>query len=98
MTDQKKTDGKNFHIIISRGDEIVLDTETDCIIGAIASKNENSEDGTFVEVLSNCNTITLIATILGAKKAVNEAEKSFGDKTFALLESLITEKEKNDDK
>ncbi len=74
MTDQKKT--LPFHITIKHGDEIITDIDTDGILAAISTENEDKQGGTAVHLLTECNTVKLIGLIQGAKRATNQAFES----------------------
>ena len=94
MNDQKKIEPKGFHITITshtKG-EVVLDTETNCIIAAVSS-----EEGCASLVMSECNTVNLIKCIIGAEKAKTEAENSVGN-GFTRFVKELAKKDGTDNK
>ena len=86
---KKKT--KPFHITITHGEDIITDIDTNGILAAVHTENEEEHGGTAVHLLTACNPIALMGLIRGAKTASNQVIDSLTEKglgKFALLSLL----------
>ena len=91
MNDQKKIEPKGFHITITsytKG-EVVLDTDTNCIIAAVSN-----EEGCASLLMTDCKTVDLIKGIIAAEKATTEAKRSIGNG----FTQFVKERAENDGK
>ena len=76
----KEKEVKHFHITITNStNDVIVDTESNCIIAGV-----NTEKGSSVLVMSECNTFDLIKCTMSAKEAINNTKKCIG-KSFAKL-------------
>lgn len=83
MTDQKKT--LPFHITITHGEDILLDTDTDAIIASAHTEDGTEHGGTAVHLLTECNTNTLIGILAGANTAIASASDSIRNRIGDIL-------------
>lgn len=75
MTDQKKKT-LPFHITIKHGDKILIDIDTDGILAAVSTENEDKTGGTAVHLLTECNSIKLLGLLRGASSAIENGKES----------------------
>ena len=81
---------KKFHIIFKNNEtgEIIHDTDTDAIIGAI-----HLEEKTACVGLTNCNGAELLSTIRGAKQVIKEMVEE--NPALSILDMLAKFTENN---